>query len=256
MLSILLHLFLFLPLQGGFTIDRTHDFIKVDHLGNVYVVDDSELLMFDKDGMKLANFSNSMLGEISDVDVSDPLRILVFYKEFNQLLFLDRNLAEIGEEIDLYDYSDNESELACSSSNSGFWTYNSIDNQAIHFSEYGKRRQESILLNSFFEDAIPSKMIENSRNLYLLYPNNGILALDQNGRFLKKISFTKISDVQFVSNSIVYTNQDGLYSHQPFEKEDKLLYSSNNSKEEQILVRNNKIYISNKKSISIKTLTY
>lgn len=40
-------------------------------------------------------YQNNSLGKISSVDCKNPLRILVFYEEFNTLVFLDNQLNEI-----------------------------------------------------------------------------------------------------------------------------------------------------------------
>lgn len=255
MLQLLLWISLLLPPQDIVQINQIHDFISVDNLGNIFVANNSELIKFNSKGEKLTVFSNSMLGAISYIDVTNPLRILVFYTDFNQILFLDRNLAEIGNEINLYEYSDNETELVCSSPNGGFWIYNSNDNQAIHISEYGKKINQSLLLNSFYENQTPSKMLEYNNDLYLLYPELGILNLDRNGQFKKKMTINGIKDFQISQNNLHYTIDTGIFSLQSFEQEDKLIFKPENLLEKKYIIRNNNLYISNKKSISIKTVT-
>lgn len=254
MLQLLLWISLLMPPQNNVQINQIHDFISVDHFGNIFVVNNSELIKFNSQGEKLTVFSNSMLGSISFIDVTNPLRILVFYIDFNQILFLDRNLTEIGNEIDLYEFSDNETELVCASPNGGFWIYNSNENQITHISEYGKKINQSILLNSFYGERTPSKMLEYNNNLYLLYPQLGILNLDRNGQFKKKTTITSIEDFQISQNNLYYTIGNDFFSLQSFEQEDKLIFKSENLVDERYIIRNNNLYISNKKSISIKTV--
>lgn len=254
MFQFLLCLFLLFPSEKNIQINQPHDFISVDHLGNLYVVNNSELIKYNSKGEQQSSFSNSMLGGISDIDLNNPLRLLVFYSDFNQILFLDRNLAEIGNAIDLYTYSDNETELVCSSPNGGFWIYNSSDKQSVHISDTGKKGNQSLFLNSFFEDVLPTKMKEYNSNLYLLYPEQGILHLDQNAQFKKKISIPGICDFQISKNTLIYTTEKGIFTRKAFELEDKLLFPTKEFAGEKWILKNNNLYISNKKTISIKAL--
>ncbi|WP_372752958.1 hypothetical protein [Labilibaculum sp.] len=254
MFQILLCLFLLFPNGENIQINQPHDFIAVDHLGNVFAVNNSELIKFNPQGEKQSSFSNSMLGRISDIDLNNPLQILIFYSDFNQILFLDRNLAEIGNAIDLYTYSDNETELVCSSPNGGFWIYNSSDKQSVHISDTGKKENQSLFLNSFFEDVLPTKMKEYNSNLYLLYPEQGILHLDQNGQFKKKNFIPGIRNFEITKNTLFYTTEKGIFSWKSLELDDKLLFQSKEYEGEKLILKNNNLYIFNKKTITIKAL--
>ncbi len=255
MLQFLIWLIYILPVQQTPILNHSHDFFEVDHLGNIITIENNEIRKFNSKGDKTASFSNSMLGEIATIDASNPLRILVFYKEFNQALFLNRNLSEIGTEIDLYEYSENETDLLCSSPNGGFWLYNTIDNQAILISKFGKTINKSILLSGFWGNTNPSSMHVFANDLYLLYPDKGILILDRNGQFKKKISIPEIQDFQINQNAIVYIKHSGLYFFNASQKEDTLIYQFDKAKIQNVVIYGNKIYFSNKKSISITPLT-
>lgn len=237
-------------------INYPHDFIEVDHLGYLYVVNDSEIAKFNLNGEKISSFSKSMFGAITQIDVSDPLRILVFYRDFNQILFLNRELSEIGNEIDLFQFSDNETELVCSSQKGGFWLFNSTDNQAIHISSKGEKINQSILLNSFFDDTLPSKIVEYGMELYLLFPFKGILNLDQNGQFIQKILIPGIENFQLSRNSILYFKTESIFEFRPRENEDRKIIQSSSEKNQIILIHGHNLFTSDKKSIVIKQIVY
>ncbi|NOU60536.1 hypothetical protein [Marinifilum caeruleilacunae] len=233
-----------------------NDFFELDHMGNLYVVDQSELIKYNSDGKLLYRFSDVSLGDISSIDVSDPLRILLFYKDFNQLIYLNNKLSKIGSAIDLYDFSDNETEQVCSSQKGGFWILNGIDKQAFYISNNGKLLGESILLGSFFEESEIVKITESNGDLFLLYDNKGILQLDQNGQFVRKLTIKDIQDFQIVGNSIYYQTQNGFYEYASANQEDPLIYSRKSSDKKTIRLLDKQIYISNEKSISIKKLSF
>ena len=232
------------------------DYFEVDHLGNIYVVTNSELSKYDTDANKIYNYSDASLGNISFIDTSDPLRILVFYQDFNQLVYLNNKLTKIGNEIDLYDFSVNETDLVCNSQNGGFWIYNSIENQATHVSNNGNITKQSMLLGSFFGNSEIMKISEKNSNLYLLFAKNGILQLDQNGQFIRKLIINGIQDFQVQGNFIYYQKEKGFYKYLPLNQEDQMIYSKASSEKKTIRINKDKIFISNEKSISIKILSF
>ncbi len=74
------------PLQ----VDR---FIGVDSYQASYSITDN--ILSKKNGSKQWVFSDFSLGEISYVDLINPLKILLFYQETNTVVFLDNTLNEI-----------------------------------------------------------------------------------------------------------------------------------------------------------------
>lgn len=61
------------------SIDIESKLAKLDQFGNIYVVQpNNELIKFSSKGVKLWSYSNKNFGDIDQVDVKDPLRILVF----------------------------------------------------------------------------------------------------------------------------------------------------------------------------------
>ena len=233
-----------------------HSFFEIDHLGAIYLVQGLELIKFNEDGQQLAVYSDSQLGNVKSIDVSDPLRILIFHSDFNQIVYLDNTLAVIGNEINLYDFSDNETDLVCSSQKSGFWLYNSIDNQALHISASGTILTKSMLLDSFFDDAEISFIQEHDNNLYLLYSGKGVLCLDQNGQFMRKLSIPGIQGIQFMKNRLVYQTDQGIYAYRKDTPNDDLLMEKASLLKHDLKLKNNQVYISNTKSISIRNLSF
>ncbi|WP_306741921.1 hypothetical protein [Marinifilum sp. D714] len=232
------------------------DFFEIDHMGNVYVVNGAQLSRYNSEGKQVCNFSDSSLGSICSIDVSDPLRILVFYRDFNQIIYLNNKLSNIGSEINLYDFSDNETEFVCNSQKGGFWMYNSIEKQATHITNNGELADQTILLVSFFDDAEVTKIFEHNSYLYLLYKNEGILQLDQNGQFVRKLSIKNLQDFQLIGNHIYYQDKSGIYLYQTLNQPDKLIYPKEDPSKSTIRCNKDRIFIKDKNSISIKTLSF
>src|ERR1700739_3471195 len=75
------------------TIDVQADFFTTDNQSNIYIVKGNELTKYNTSGKLLYKYSNKNLGNIDFVDASNMLRLLVFYKNFLQVVFLDNTLS-------------------------------------------------------------------------------------------------------------------------------------------------------------------
>ena len=59
--------------------------IEIDQYGFIYHINKDNLIKFNLKGVPLYNYSNKLLGNISQLDVSNPLRPLLFYKDRNNI---------------------------------------------------------------------------------------------------------------------------------------------------------------------------
>jgi len=235
---------------------KNHRILEVDHLGNSYTIEGDELKKFSSEKKLVSNYSDPLLGEISSIDVSNPLRLLLFYKEFNQVLYLDQTLTPISDPIDLYTYSDNETQLCCNASSGGFWIFNKDDNQVFQISKQGEVINKSSLLSSFLKDGFPSKMIEFQEKLYLLSPLGGLLILNKFGRFLQKIPLSGISDFCFNNHNLFYLKNKTWFAYTPFEQTDSIIFELDNLNDRPSKIWADKIYIFCGDQISIKKLKH
>ena len=233
---------------------KNHGIIEVDHLGSIYTIDGTELKKFSSENELLSNYSDALLGEVTSIDVSNPLRLLLFYREFNQILYLDQTLNPIADPIDLYTYSDNETRLCCDASTGGFWIYNNDDNQVFLISKQGEIINKSSLLSSYITDIPPSKIIEYQEKLYLLIPTQGLIILNKFGRFLQKIPLQGISDFCFNNQTLLYLKNKNWFAYKPQDKTDSIVFEMKNSNDRQSKIRSDKIYIFCGDQISIKKL--
>src|SRR5256885_10738969 len=67
----------------------------VDNLDNVYVLTSTDQLKkYNANGDSVAVFNNiKKFGKVSLIDASNPLKILLYYKDFSTIVVLDRLLA-------------------------------------------------------------------------------------------------------------------------------------------------------------------
>lgn len=245
-------LFLITTLQAH--TQNNHRLIEVDHFGNIYTIERIELTKYSSKKEVLSNFSDALLGEITSIDVSNPLRIQLFYKEFNQVLYLNQNLSPITEPIDLYQYSDNETQVCCDASSGGFWIYNNDDNQVFQVSKQGNIINKSGLLTSYFKGIYPSKLIEYQEKIYFLTPSQGLLILNKFGQFYQQLPIPGITDFCINNRELDYLKNNTWYKYDPLLTSDPIIFHIKNSGAIKSRILNDKVYIFSEDQISIRLL--
>ena len=118
---------------------KKHDFFTVDNLGNVFLVRDHEIFKYLANGTYYNRFSNLKFGEITSVDGTNGLRLVLFYKDYQQIVFLDNQLSQKSEPVSLEQMGYEQTELVCVSANNGIWIFNKANNELIRFDSQLKK---------------------------------------------------------------------------------------------------------------------
>ncbi|MBC8147884.1 MAG: hypothetical protein H8E98_07875 [Bacteroidetes bacterium] len=233
------------------TIEVKGDFITTDKLGNIFLVRANNLIKYNSEGKLLKTFSNLNAGNISFVDASDPLKILVFYKDFGQLDFLDNTLSLSGSSIKLANLKLEQSSLVCTSYNNGFWVYDETNIRLIRIDKLLNISNESANISQVSGlELNPNYLIEQNNFVYLNDPDNGILVFDRYCTYLKTIPFKNLKSFQIIENSIVFA-QDTLLKSYNMESFEENIINISEKKFKSIRIENQKLYILTEKGINI-----
>jgi len=189
----------------------TGDLLLTDQLGFYYEIESNTIRKFDNNGVVNFIYSNNLLGEISNVDISDPQKVLVYFKDFTKIILLDNTLSPTSTPISLNTINLEETSLICDSYDDGIWYYNPISYELI-------RKNSSLLTtnNSGNISAIlnlniqPNFMIEYNNKLYLNDPIVGLMVFDNYGTYLKTIPLLGLNEFQVKEKFIIYVNSDSL----------------------------------------------
>ncbi|MCX7729168.1 MAG: hypothetical protein N2203_06840 [Bacteroidia bacterium] len=186
--------------------------IYPDNIGNVYIVENGAVTKFFTNGQS-KTFSIKTLGILQSMDVSNTLRILLYFRDFQKILFLDNQLSQNGDVIELSALGLEQASLVCSSFNNGFWVYNQANNELIRFNQQLETNVKTGNLKRLLnKDIRPTGMIEHNGKLYLNSPNVGILVFDIYGAFLKIIPVYAITDFQIQYPYVFYIYKNKYYS--------------------------------------------
>lgn len=244
-----------LRFEKSFTVNGSD--IKVDLLGNVYVVENQTLVKYGINGEKIKSYSNKSLGYISYFDVSDPFRILIFYKDFNQILFLDNYLAEIRSPVKLDDLKMDQAEIACSSPQGGFWVFNNQSGQLVYFDKNLQKQQESVSLNTINVSLKkPSVLFEKNDFLYMYISKIGILIFDKYGAYFKTMNLGEFSDFQVAEGKIMYFQNNSVFKYDmKFFTSTQLDFPDSLKNTKSVNILKDKLFVFREKTVTVYKVT-
>jgi hypothetical protein len=180
----------------------------VDVLGNLYVCDHHTLIKTDLEGNPLANYENSFLGEIKQIDCFTGLKLLVFHNESNTLVLLDKNLAPLGEAFDLNSIGLYAVGAACLNSRDQIWVADMQQKQLLLFDNKMNTVEQGAVFDQYTSSNIIREMVFRGGILKLVTDNNEILLFDQFGTFISKHTFKQLKQPFFAHHDIIFSDGD------------------------------------------------
>ena len=185
----------------------------IDIIGNYYFQTDNTIIKIEALNNKI-NYKNPILGSPDIVDISNPFKILVYYKNYNRLLFLNNQLSIIGQEIFLDNLQLFNIDAICSSSFGGFWIYDNNIKKIKHISNSLIISNESIsLINILPDNEYPYFLTEKNNSVYLGYKSKGIFVFNNSLKFIRLLPI--LSDIKPVieQNKIFYLANDSIFEY-------------------------------------------
>lgn len=189
--------------------------IKTDGLGNIYVVHNDKISKYNATGVFQKTFSTKRYGKIEFLDATNPLKILVYFNDFQQLLFLDNQLSPSSNMISLESIGYEQAALVCSSTNNSFWLYDKQNNELIRFNQDSKLLVKTGNLKRILDiDIKPNYLLEHNGNVYLNCPSEGILVFDIYGTFAKTIPLKNLHEFNVINGNVYYFENKTLKEYQ------------------------------------------
>jgi hypothetical protein len=241
------------------TIPGNYSNFYTDNLGNVFLLaNNNQIKKFDQNLDSVGVFNDvRRYGNIYSLDVSNPLKILVYYKDFTTILTLDRFL-NIRNTIDLRNSNILQAKAVAQSYDNNYWVFDELDNAIKKIDDNG-----NVLLKSadfrvvFSEQYSPSVMIDQNNQLYLYDENKGWLVFDYYGTFKKRIEIPGHKDVQ-LTNNILMTHDSSYFYYYNLKS-----FIETKASSPQINLRTaikvqqtlNKIFVLQKDGLSVYSLT-
>lgn len=224
--STILISFLIVVLVGRTQVDSSFTLVKkikgeysaftVDHLDNIYLLTSTDQLKkLDAKGDSVAVFNNVRnYGKVSLIDVSNPLRVLLYYKDFSTVVVLDR-LLNIRSTIDLRQQNIFQVQTVGLSYDNKLWLYDEFEHKLKKIDEDGKLLFETTDFRQLFNEAFSfTSIFDHEGFLYLYDIKKGAFVFDYYGALKKRIPLTGWQNFKAAGKYLLGIRNDSLISYQ------------------------------------------
>jgi hypothetical protein len=188
-------------------------FYGYDNFGYYYFSKDN--VLFKQKDKKQYQYQNLSLGKIKSIDILNPLKVVLFYEDFNSAILIDNQFNEI-QKIEFSNYKEPiNAHFIGMASNNSLWVYNTNNQQIGLF---------NFLTNSYKSLGQPLKLApivcQNDFNIFQWMDEKGIWnSCDIYGKISQLGSIKDKTNVQFLDDSkyLYYINsghsliEEGLY---------------------------------------------
>ena len=186
-------------IQGDFA-----DF-TVDNLGNIYVLTrDNQLKKLSPAGDSLAVFNDvRRFGKVSSVDVTNPLKIVVYYREFTMIIELDRFLNIINT-IDLRKLNILQARAVGLAYDNNVWVYDELDAKLKKIGDDGSLVDQTTDFRQLFDSTPdPSILRDQGGFVYLYDTAKGVYIFDHYGGLKTHITLPGWKDFDVLDKNML-----------------------------------------------------
>ncbi|MDB5202012.1 MAG: hypothetical protein JWQ27_1421 [Ferruginibacter sp.] len=190
--------------------------VSIDVLDNIYLITaGNQLKKLNANGDSIAAFSEvKKYGNPSLIDVSNPLKVLVYYKNFSTVVALDR-LLSLRNTINFRKQNIFTVKTLANSYDNNIWLFDEQDLKLKKISEEGKLLQESTDWRLLFDTVpSPSQIIDSDNFVYLYDEAKGFYIFDYYGSFKNLLPFLHWEHVAVSGNKLYGIFNNNLYSYE------------------------------------------
>lgn len=187
------------------TIPGSFRAFTVDNLDNIYLVSQSnQLKKLNAAGDSVAVFNDvKRFGQASYIDVSNPLRVLLYYRDFATIVVLDRFL-NVRNTIDLRKQNIFQVRAIGQSFDNKIWIFDELENKLKKIDEEGRVMQETPdFRQAFGAVLLPQRIYDEGQLVYVYDSTLAVYVFDYNGALKNKILISGWQNFK-VANSYIY----------------------------------------------------
>ena len=184
-------------------------FIGVDEFDHIYYLKNN--VLFKKSENDNINYSNVQLGKITSVNIQNPFKIVLFYKDFNSVIILDNKLNELTNRIDLTKETlFNNVELVSISSENDLWLYASDTKLYLYDYKNHFVKLQTQPMN-FYHNGLEPKLIKSTYKNVWLIATDGVIQFNEYGNYIEFFKQKEITKFFPLKKRLVYCMDSSFY---------------------------------------------
>lgn len=185
----------------------------IDQLNNLYVLRKGEIWKLNAQGEEVARYSNKLIGEDVRLDVTNPMKVILYSPNQMRLIFLDSRLGEMNEQINLFTAGYEQISLVATSHSNAVWFYDPINFILIRLDQNLDEERRSLNLAQLLRvEFYPTDLVEINNRVYLTDPEQGVFVFDIFGNFLRKIPIKGIEHLIVSDQHLFYYKGGVIYA--------------------------------------------
>lgn len=200
-------------------------FLSQDKMGNLYQISDMKITKYSSDLKPIQSNSIFSNGTIASFDSRNPLQLMLFYKQQQEIILLDNTLSQTNK-VDLSNFE--LIDLACGSNrDNSFWLYSITTQTLMKTDKVGKVTNEYKNIAQLVErDINPTQLLEYENQVYLFDPNEGLFVFDLYGNYVKRYLLRGAEIVKFSQYQIFYKVHKQIKSLDLLSLDEKIILES------------------------------
>ena len=186
-------------IKGNFTS------FTVDNLDNIFLITSSNQLKKLRSNGDSGGIYNDVkrYGNPTLIDVSNPLKILIYYRNYSTVVVLDRFL-NMRNTIDFRKQNIFSVTAIATAYDNNIWLFDEQDYKLKKIDEEGKQQLETVDIRFLLNEAIsPTQLIDRDNYIYLYDAEKGFYIFDYYGAYKNKLTFTGWSNTE-VNGTTLY----------------------------------------------------
>ena len=187
----------------------------VDNLDNIYILNSrNQLRKYNMNGDSVAIYNDvKKFGQATLIDVSNPLKVLLYYKDFSTIVALDRFLNPVNT-IDLRKHNIFQVKAIGQSYDNKVWVYDELENKLKKMDEDGTLLQETPDFRLLLGLAItPVKIYDENKYVYVYDPAYGVYVFDYYGALKNNIMILGWENFKVAGKFIFGSKNDTLFRY-------------------------------------------